>query len=191
MLSDSPKLKNPKPKRKNKSLKKWHSDAKKLETVKCFLITGSHRQTAAAMNLPEPTLRTWRNTDWWKECVEEIKTEGTMTLTSRLKKVAHSALDIPEDRLQNGDFFFNNKSGEVERRGVSMRDAHRVATDLLKHTDQIERRPSGQVATEESVDAKLDHLANKFAEIAKQNNKPTVQVTDVLESGYTIREQKT
>lgn len=170
----------PKKAKKEKLVKgAWYTDAKKLETVKCFLISGSHKQTAAAMNIPEPTLRGWRNSDWWKECVAEIRTEGSMTLTTRLKKVAESALDITADRLENGDYFFNNKSGEVERRGVSMRDAHRVAVDLMKQADTIEKRPSGEVLTEESVDAKLDHLAKRFESIAKQNAKK-VQVTDVI-----------
>lgn len=163
-------------KRKKPGTLKWWSDAQKLECVKLWLITGNLTHTAAALNIPLVTVKSWKSQKWWKELADEIKTEGTIQLSQRLKGVAEKALDCTLDRLENGDFQYDPKSGEMIRKPVLMRDAHRVASDLLGKHLELEKKPFEEEAMKATQD-RLEALAKTFAGFAKKVKR--IEVMDV------------
>lgn len=154
----------------------WWSDAQKLECVKLWLITGNLTATAAALNIPLVTVKTWKAQKWWKEIAEEIRTEGHIQLSQKLKKVAEKALETTLDRLENGDFQYDPKSGELIRRPVLMRDAHRVTSDLLDKHLELEKSPVQEEAMKATQD-RLEALAATFAGFAKKVRR--IEVTDI------------
>lgn len=179
MLTDSKKIKTQKSvkKRLPTDKRKWYSDSQKLEAVKCWLITGNLVQTAAALNIGFPTIRLWRYSAWWDDLVKEIRTENSIQLSGRLKQIAKKAMDVTEDRLENGDWILNQKTGEMQRKQVNMKDAARVASDLLDKADKLDKKPQEQLGNEKMMDT-LAKLAAKFEEFA--NKKNIVHVTDVM-----------
>ena len=89
-------------------------------------------------------------------------------------------MEIMADRLENGDHIYDQKAGKLIRKPVALRDAHKVAVDMVGVRDKLKSTEQVQVA-EENIMAKLEKLANSFAEFA--NNKETkapVVVTDVI-----------
>ncbi len=167
---------------------RWYTDAQKLEVVKCWLITGNLTQTAAAMNINVETVRTWRKSEWWKQLVADIKSENSIQLTSKLKRIANKALDLTEDRLDNGDFIFNNKTGEIERKPVSLKDTHKVAVELTKQALETEKHPQELENAEKTKDS-LAKLADEFAKFTKNHARPAIEVTDVVFSKETTDEK--
>jgi len=163
-------------KRKKPGTDNWWSDAQKLECAKLWLITGNVTHTAAALNIPLVTVKKWRQQKWWKELIDEIKTEGNIQLSQRLKTVAEKALNTTLDRLENGDFQYDPKSGELIRRPVLMRDAHRVASDLLDKHLEMEKQPYQEEAMKATQD-RLEALAKTFAGFAKKVKK--IEVMDL------------
>lgn len=155
----------------------WYSDSQKLEAVKCWLITGNLTQTAAALGIGLPTIRIWRYSQWWEDLVKEIKSENSIVLTNKLRKIADKALTVTEDRLENGDWVLNQKTGEMVRRQVPLRDAARVANDLLTKVEKLDKKPQEAVQNEKIQDT-LSRLAAKFEEFA--NKRQVLQVTDVM-----------
>ena len=105
----------------------------------------------------------------------EIKEEGNIQLTNKLKKIAERALDVTMDRLENGDWVFDQKSGKMIRKPVLMRDANLAATTLIKQAQMIEDKPKLERENKNIMD-KLTILAQKFESFAK----PKVEVTDVI-----------
>lgn len=186
MLSDAP-SKKPKKSRRDRSVlaktnKQW-SDQQKTEAVQTYLLLGNLAMTSRILGIPEITLRVWKNTGWWKDLVAEIKSQERVELSSKLKKIVNASLAVVEDRLVNGDFQFDQKSGEVIRKPVNMKDAHKVAMDMNARQELLEKTEK-EVVNDASVEDKLLKLADKFAEMAtrkieqKQLDERTVDVDE-------------
>ena len=162
---------------------RW-SEKQRMEAVNSYLLLGNLALTGRILNIPEITLRVWKAQTWWKDAVAEIKASEKVQLSTRIKKLVDGALAVVEDRLLNGDFQFDQKSGEVIRKPVNMKDAHKVAVDMVDKAEQLERGEKVE-QTEEHVEDKLLKLAEKFADMAtkkiEQNNNAarTVDVEDV------------
>ena len=156
--------------------KGWYSDLHKLEAIKLYLVTGNLTQTAAALNSPHPTITLGKQSKWWKETSEEIRKEGTIQLSQKLKQIAAKALDITVDRLENGDHQYDPKTGEMIRKPVSMRDAHKVSIDLLNKHLELEDKPVMEEAQKATQD-RLEALAQTFAGFAKKVKK--IEVMDI------------
>ena len=164
---------------------RW-SEKQRMEAVNSYLLLGNLALTGRILNIPEITLRVWKAQTWWKDAVAEIKASEKVQLSSRIKKLVDGALAVVEDRLTNGDFQFDQKTGVVIRKPVNMKDAHKVAVDMVDKAEQLEKgeRPE---QTEEHVEDKLLKLAEKFADMAtkkiEQNNNAsrTIEIEDAKE----------
>lgn len=179
MLSDDENLKNlPSNRRRavDASGRSW-SDSQKLECVTTYLSLGNLAQTSRLLKIPEMTIRTWKQKDWWKELELDLKSQETLQLSSRLKRIIESTLAVTEDRLANGDFIYDNRSGQMVRKPVSMKDAHKVTMDMIQRRDVLDNKQPTDISAE-SISDKLDTLAKKFEEIA--SGKKTIEVTDVI-----------
>ena len=164
-------------KRKTSEVGRWYSDSQKLEAVKLWLVTGNLVVVSAALNVPLPTLKSWRYTDWWGSLVTEIKTEDSFKLSSKLKKIADRALDETMDRLEKGDWIYDQKTGEMRRKPVAMRDAHLVAIGLTDRAVSIDKKPREEENNQKTQD-RLLALAEAFANLA--NKTRTVEIIDAF-----------
>ena len=180
-LSDAPSAKNQKRSRPRRKIqrKAWYSDNQKLEAVKLWLISGNLKATAASLDIPFPTVRQWRYSEWWKELVDDLRSEDSIKLSSKLSRIASKALDLTEDRLENGDWQVNQKTGKLMRKPVNLRDVHRVAVDLTTQADTVLRKPQALEAEEKTQDV-LSRLAAAFEDFTKKDKKAPVNVTDIL-----------
>ncbi len=185
MLSDT-KLKTAKSPRRRAvtATKKYWSDQQKLESVQLWLLSGNLRNVSASLGIPYKTLQEWRYSNWWGEVVSDIKSEGHIQLSNKLKTIAEKALDITLDRLDNGDFFYDQKTGEIRRKPVQLKDAHVVATNLLDRAVKLQETPMDEVE-KHKVNDTLTALAAAFEQFAKKTRK--VEVVDAL---YVPRETR-
>lgn len=151
---------------------KWWSDSQKLETVKTWLLTGNLRLTANVVRIPEDTVRRWAKSTWWASIVDDLHQEDQLLLSARLKKIVDKSFDVIEDRLEKGDYVYDQKTGEMRRKPVNMRDAHKVGIDLVDKREKL-LSGHGPAASEEQVADKLLKLAEKFAELAGQKKLET------------------
>lgn len=167
-------FKRPKPpKRKGK----LYPDSAKLEAVKLWLLTGNLRHTSAALNIPYITLQSWRYSEWWKELVEDLKTEENIQLTQKLRKIAEKSLEVLEDRLQNGDYVLDKQTGKLVRKPVNLRDTTLAYNSLHDRRQKLLEKKEDKQENKQVMD-RLSALAQKFEEIA--NRKQPIQVTDVM-----------
>jgi hypothetical protein len=172
--------------------KKPFSDQQKLDLLKMYTLTGNLALSAASLRIPEKTARRWKASNWWKERMADLKSQKDFEVSARLEKIIQSSLEIMEDRLTRGDYFFNGKTGKIERKPVSLQAAHKVAVDLMDRQDVLEQRALKGETQEVAVD-KWIALAEKFASLASQSQekpKPTVEVTDVIYVNESEQEEK-
>lgn len=163
-LSDNPKSRDRKPKIRSvlaETNVQW-SDKQKIEAVQSYLLLGNLALTSRILSIPEITLRVWKTTQWWKDAAAEIKLQENIQMSGRLKKIVDASLTAVEDRLQHGDWVYDQKTGKMMRKEVGIKDAHKVATDLMDRQKVIEKATQ-PVTQEEQNDDKLLKLAEKFA----------------------------
>ena len=158
-----------------KDVGKWYSDSQKMEAVKFWLISGSLVQTSAALGIPLQTIKHWRYSQWWDNLVRDIRTEDTFKLSSKLKSIAEKALDVTLDRLENGDYIYSQKTGEMVRKPVVMRDAHLVAIGLTDRAQALDKKPREEENNQKTQD-RLIALAEAFAKFA--NKAQRVEIID-------------
>lgn len=190
MLSDAPSrkaLKGSKPRAIDAGSNYRWSDKQKTEAVQSYLTLGNLALTSRLLGIPEVTLRVWKKSQWWADMVAEMKAQENIELTNRLKKIVDASLAVVEDRLVNGDFQYDQKSGEVVRKPVNMKDAHKVSVDLQARQDVLEKRVEGIVVESDAgSEDKLEKLAERFAQFAAQkldkiaNQERTIDIEDVI-----------
>ena len=190
-LSDNPDIKKLKsrPRRPISAKGRNWSDGQKLEAVQTYLMLGSVRTTAAVLNIPEITVKVWRTKGWWKDLEAELKLQDELQLGTRLKRIAEKSLEVVEDRLQNGNFMYDQKTGNLVRIPVSVKDAHKVGLDSVKQRELIVNKQDHQVH-DGKMESKLIELAGKFAEMVnkKIDDKRTVEMADVVEDNDAVHE---
>ena len=191
-LSDNPDIKKLKsrPRRPISAKGRNWSDGQKLEAVQTYLMLGSVRTTAAVLNIPEITVKVWRTKSWWKDLEAELKLQDKLQLGTRLKKIAERSLEVVEDPLQNGNYIFDQKTGELVRVPVNLKDAHKVGVDSMNQREILERGQADNL-NEGQIDNKLAELATKFAAMVnkKIDDKRTVEMADVVEDNDAVHDQ--
>jgi len=163
--------------------KQW-SDKQRLEAVQSWLVLGNLALTSRLLSIPEPTLRVWKASEWWRNAVDDIKVQDNLKMSARLKTIVDAGLSVVSDRLEHGDFIYDQKTGQMVRKAVAMKDAHKVATDLMDRQKILEKalEPTQVV---EGNDDKLLKLAEKFAAFVtekiehKEDPLPMADVVDV------------
>lgn len=176
MLTDSEQFKNTKvTNRKANDKFARYSDAQKLEAAKLWLVIGNNTAVAAALNINLPTLVYWKSQKWWKDLIEDLRHESSIKLSNRLKTIAEKSLDLVADRLENGDFIYDQKTGALVRKPMLGKDAARIAGDFVDKALRLETRPREE---ESAVVGRLEDLAKRFEELAQK--KQPIQVTDVI-----------
>lgn len=178
-LTDNPNRQHIKsrPRRAVGAVKKNWSDSQKIEAVTTYLMLGNLAMTAATLKIPEQTMRNWFYSQWWKETEAELKLAGKLQLNNRLKGIVERSLDVVTDRLENGDWVYDQKTGQLQRKPVNLAVAHKVASDLIDKQEKLQNSITVAPA-QEAMAEKMLALAEKFASLAQQ--KPTVEVTDVI-----------
>lgn len=143
----------------------WWSQQKKIETVTTYLALGSAPMTEGVTGVPRGTIRQWKLQAWWKELEAEIRNEEDSELDVKLSKVINKSLDAVMDRVDNGDFTFNSKTGKFERRPVHMRDALQAVTQVFDKRNLLRGKPTSRVE-KTNVQDNLAKLAEEFAKFS-------------------------
>lgn len=157
---------------KNHKEGEWWSDAKRLEVVTTWLVLGKIPLVSATTGVPAGTIRQWRTQPWWKEIEISVQTESDMELDTKLAKRIDKALDLVMDRLENGDYLYDPKSGEFIRKPVSMKDTWKVSTEMIDKRLLIRKQPK-EVQNQEAVGDILKNLAKEFADMARKRVRNT------------------
>lgn len=147
--------------------KPW-SQQQKIDAVLTYLATGSEVKTAAATGIPKATLHIWRYQPWWKELVQQLQDERDDAINSDIAKIIEKSMATVADRLENGDFGFNQKTGEIFRKPVNLKDAHKVATDMIDKRNVLNGKPTS-ITEKIDTNNQLEFLAKKFAEFASMS----------------------
>lgn len=145
---------------------------KRIEVVTKWLALGNMRLVAELTGVSYQLCRMWKQEPWWPELVAEVKASKSAQLDTKLSRIVDKSLETIADRLENGDVIFNNKTGTVMRKEVSLKDATKVATDLLTRQAVIQKQETEQTVQQDAhtIKDQLTMLAAEFARFNKRDN---------------------
>lgn len=152
--------------RKSAASANWYSDRQKIDAVQTYLLIGNLAETARMLGIAESTIRFWKSSDWWSEVTQELQKQEHILLNKRLKNIADKSLDLMQERLDKGDWIYDQKTGELRRKPVSLRDATQATTAVLTIKDKLQEKENFTVA-QEHIEQKLSKLAEAFTKLSK------------------------
>jgi hypothetical protein len=164
----------------------WWSDQKRIEVLTTFLATGSQKYTSAITGVPEPTITQWRKSEWWGERTKDLQLEDNIKLDSKLSKVMDKALDAVIDRIDNGEYMYDPRTGEIKRIPAKLRDVQKVAGDMIDKKQLLAKMNRSKEDSKQQITA--DHLvllAKEFAKFASGKEQPEYKdVKTVIEGEH-------
>ena len=157
----------------------WH-DKKKLDVVLSYLETGNLSMASKEAGVPYNTASKWKMTSWWKDIVKSVEEGNAQSTSTKYQKLVKKALTLVEDRMDNGDFILDSKSGEVIRVPIKARDASKIASDAIQTKERLDRIINKENIQEESINMRLMNLAEQFAKFAlgKKNGEETARIIE-------------
>lgn len=164
---------------KNADKRKW-SDSQKVEAVQTYLQLGTVKLTAQKLGISEHTVYYWQGTQWWRDIIRDIKAQERILLTQRMRGIRDKSLDIVEERLANGDFIYDQKTGKMKRKPMQAKDVHKIAVDMIKEQIEIEKQEE-HILNQDSIEEKLEKLAESFKALAQQNTKEDLPLVEEVE----------
>lgn len=149
--------------------KTHYSTAQKYKAVVLYKMLGNFALVARNMGIHEQTIYNWGGTDWWKEMEEDVRKQSQAKLSGNIQKIVDKAFKTVEDRLENGDWIYDQKLGQLKRKPVNAHTANQILKDGLDKTFFIEKlkRDEKKQETEETIANRLLKLSEEFQKFAK------------------------
>ena len=154
----------------------WSKEAR-IAAVSQYLVLGNMSLVSSTTGIPYQLLRAWKQQPWWAEVVAQIRSTDNIKTDNKLSKIVDKSLDAVLDRVENGEYMYDAKSGDIKRRPASMKDIAKVSVDLLTKRELL--RGNATSRTEQSQISVEDHLKALALEFAKwKHTGPTPVIID-------------
>lgn len=137
-------------------------DEKRIEVATADVMGLKTPQIQAATGVAAGTVKKWRQEEWYQDLIREIQNEDDREVDGKLTRLVNKSLDVISDRMENGDWMWNSKENKFVRKPVYMKDANRVATDLINRRNLLRGKPTS-ISNKEQMSDKLLALAEQFA----------------------------
>jgi hypothetical protein len=144
----------------------WWPEEKRVEAVASYAVLGSAKEVSAITGVPVGTLCRWMTEEWWHEMTNRVRVQKDMELDVKFTKVVDKAVEAITDRLENGDYVYNNRTQTVHRKPVTARDAASVTNIILDKRSLLRGMPTSRVERV-STDKRLEDLATEFRKFSR------------------------
>ena len=124
-----------------------------------YAVVGNFKKVSRQTGIPDTTLLYWRdNKDEWVTMYEQIRAEKRDELDAHFTSILDKAMEGLQDRLQNGDEYFDAKTGQHYRKKVSARDLVIVGGSVFDKRQILNNQPTSVRGTVSAED-RLKELA--------------------------------
>lgn len=143
---------------------KHYQEKARYEAVNLYKQVGSLQMVSNMLDIPYETIRKWHASDWWKDFELDIVQSNRARSNHKIKRIADQALVVIEDRLQNGDFIYDQRNSEVVRLPIKADIANRILHDSLNRealNDQANEQ-SKKLLSDEKMSDRLLRIQESF-----------------------------
>lgn len=155
-----------------------YSDQLKMEVVCSYAVCGNARRVAEIHGIPEGTVRAWKTTEWWNEVTARIRQEEDEELDTKLTKLLNKAVEGVNDRLEEGDWLYDAKKGELLRKPINAKDLAIITAITVDKRELLRGKPTSRVEKVGEND-RLERLQQQFRNFTAA--KEITQEVEVIE----------
>ena len=159
----------------------WFPQQTKVDACTMYCVYGDFEKVSELTKVPPEILRTWHQEPWWVEIQKRVYVEQNENLSSRINEVLDKSLVEIKDRLENGDMFFDRKTGEFRRKPVETKTLA-ILFDNLTTKRQLVRGEPTSISAKIGVEDRLEQLKESFEKFAKSR---------LIENGTVVQESLT
>lgn len=163
------------------------SEKKKAEAVVTWLATGSPIETSRLINVPVQTVKMWKSQPWWEEMVEDIRNNESQQTDNKMSKLINKALDMLVERMEEGNYQYDQKSGRIVKIPMNASDITKVTQTLFDKRQLIRKQPTSIKTSPENTEQKLLKLAQQFAAFVGKSQKQEL-VSDYIEGETVVQD---
>lgn len=163
-----------------------HWDKKKqLEAVTTYLATGSYAETARLINVPLVTVKYWayHESGWWDKLIKEIQSGEGQRTDNKMSKAIDKALESLLERIEDGDYQYDQKTGRLVKVPLKARDLERITSGLFDKRQLIRKQPTNIKQEDINHTDRLLKLAEQFAKFTGQRIEEKEIVDEYIEDG--------
>lgn len=164
------------------------SDKQKLDACSTYLLTGSWAATSAATLIPVDTIKKWGASQWWKDMEEEVKRASRIETQGKLKRILDKSMAHLEDRLDNGDFVYNSKTGKIQRRPIPARTLSTVVSNSVDKAVLLEKLQTAPTQNQDQISTRLAKIQEEFQKFSKARTITNAEFERVQERGKEVLE---
>jgi len=158
---------------------------KQLEVLTTYLALGNLSEASRLCNVPYITCKKWKYySDWWKETIEDIQSGEGQRTDNKMSKVIDKALDLIVDRIEQGDYQYDQKTGKIVKIPLKVRDLERVASGLFDKRQLIRKQPTSIKTSDLNQSERLLQLAEQFAKFAGEKVAPEKIIDEYIDGDY-------
>lgn len=141
------------------------SDEKRIEAVATYIALGSMAETHRVTTIPLNTLWSWKQQDtWWGDVEKALRAELNNDTSSKLSGIVNKTLSAITDRVENGDWLYDQRTGDIKRMPVTAASLNRIASTLLDRRLLLDQMEVSKVEEEVDSTAKLEKQLSKLAD---------------------------
>lgn len=154
----------------------------RMDVVARWMLLGNLRLVSELTNVPYNTLADWKRQDWWTDMVDQLRRQKKQKTADTLSKIVETGVDILQDRLANGDFVLNQKTGEIVRKPVGVKEAQIIVNQLIQRQNELEKMAEKHSHKQENIQDTLSLLAKEFQKINNRMAKESAQTIEYKET---------
>jgi len=135
-----------------------------------LIATGNSKAASSESNIPASTIRHWHNNDDdFRLICQEIRIEFGEKIKFKFATIIDESADQVLDRLQNGDFVRDTKTGQLVRVPIKGKDAAIIGAIAFDKLRLAENLPTAIVKQDTQAD--LNRLGDHFSAISNAHQR--------------------
>lgn len=143
-----------------------YTEEQKTKVVMLWLSTSNLTEVAKITGIPHQTIKEWRGQPWWNQYVAEITDRDLNRKKGKLAKVAETTLDLIQEQIQHGEYFWDAKTGKLKRKPARIADLTNTMKTVVNMQTLIETMQSQKVQVSDT-NKRLEQIAEQFAKFTK------------------------
>lgn len=161
----------------------WFSQDDKVDACTLYTVYGDLNEVSKLTKIPVATIRSWKQEPWWIEITKQVYIESNENLTARVASTLDKTLELLGDRLEHGDYIWNNKSEQLVRKPVDTK-VLAILFDNLAIQRRLGRGEATSIkGTTTSTDDRLQKLSEAFERFSKMKVIEGEEVDNAITTG--------
>jgi hypothetical protein len=141
----------------------------KTDAAALYCVYGSTKEVAKILHLEESLIKQWKTEPWWFEIQKQVFVEQNEKLASQLSQTLDKTMTELSDRLENGDYTYNPKTGDVTRKPIEAKVIISIF-DSLAHQRRVTRGEPTSISAKIGVDDRLRLLQDAFIKFSQSKD---------------------